>query len=268
MSDKKSVEKFHFIANPSDKKSVELKEKMIAQYGQSAQKKAPTICVIGGDGSLIYALRDAFHKAVIGQCRNDSNSVGFWMNRVNSEANDLEAMIQSAHRYVLKPLRIDILHKDNTRAIKYAFTDAAVMSNNGQASLLHLKDLDFEGNDQRIMGNGLTFATPFGSTAKAYAEGGSALDLTLPAFILTGSAVCSPLNFKSFIYPEDAKLLVEVNPENVKRDQRIDIDGVTYIPPKGTSVASFEITTDQDKNATLLIDRPARSAFKALTREL
>ena len=266
MSNKNSTAQFHFIANPSDAKSVELQEKMISKYGQSTQKQAPTICAIGGDGSLLYALRDAFHKAVIGQCRDDSNSVGFWMNRVNPEANDLETMINNAHRYLLKPLRIDILHKDKTRAIKYAFTDAAVMSNNGQASLVHLKDLDVEGNDQRIMGNGLTFATPFGSTAKAYAEGGSALDLSLAAFILTGSAVCSPLNFKSFVYPEEAKLLIEMNPENVKRDQRLDIDGVTYIAPKGTSVASFEITTDQDKSATLLLDRPARSAFKA--REL
>jgi NAD kinase len=238
---------------------------MIAQYGQTGLKKAPTICAIGGDGSLLYALRDAFQKAVIGQCRHDSNSVGFWMNKVNPQANDLEAMINNAYSYTLKPLRLDIRHDDGSHAIKYAFTDAAVMSNNGQASLTHLEDLDVPDNDQRIMGNGLTFATPFGSTAKAYAEGGSAMDLSLAAFILTGSAVCSPLGFKSFVYPADAQLRVDMNAGSVKRQQRIDIDGVTYVPPKGKSVADFEITTSQDKYATLLLDRPARTAFKALT---
>jgi hypothetical protein len=59
-----------------------------------------------------------------------------------------------------------------------------------------------------------------------------------------------------------------MNAGSVKRLQRIDIDGVTYVPPKGKSVASFEITTSQDKYTTLLLDRPARSAFKALTRDL
>jgi|TARA_R110002126_G_scaffold3263_1_gene18418 NAD kinase len=265
-----STGQYHFIANPADATSIKLRDKMIAAYGQAAADKAPTRCAIGGDGSLLFALRDAFNKTVIGQCSTESNSVGFWMNHVDPKHLGLDALVASAHKYTLKPLRVKIMHDDGSSALRYAFTDAALMSNNGQASLAHVQDLDVAENNWRVMGNGITFATPLGSTAKSYTEGGSALDLTLPAFLMTGSGVCSPLNFKSFVHPADASLFVSINTSRAKRDQRIDIDGVTYVPPKGRSIEGLALTTETDttKHATLLLDRPARSAFRKLTIDM
>jgi NAD kinase len=261
---------YYFIANPADATSVALQDKMIAAYGQTPADKAPIHCAIGGDGSLLYALRDAFNKTVIGQCSTKSNSVGFWMNHVDPNHADLDALVAKAHKYTLKPLRVKIMHDDGSSALRYAFTDAALMSNNGQASLAHVQDLDVAENNWRVMGNGITFATPLGSTAKSYTEGGSAIDLTIPAFVMAGSGVCSPLNFKSFIHPADASLFVAINTSRAKRDQRIDIDGVTYAPPKGRSIEGFALTTETDaaKHATLLLDRPARSAFRKLTIDM
>jgi|GEM_PF-3089911 len=261
---------YHFIANPADQTSVKLQDKMIATYGQTPSDRAAIHCAIGGDGSLLYALRDAFNKTVIGQCSNDSKSVGFWMNHVDPKHVDLDALVAKAHKYTLKPLRVKIMHDDGSSALRYAFTDAALMSNNGQASLAHVQDLDVAENSWRVMGNGITFATPLGSTAKSYTEGGSAIDLTLPAFVMTGSGVCSPLNFKSFIHPANAYIYIAINTSRAKRDQRIDIDGVTYVPPKGRSVEGFALTTETNstKYATLLLDRPARSAFRKLTIDM
>lgn len=268
MSSKATTNKFHFIANPADQKSAELQQRMMDQYGQANLKSADIICAIGGDGSLLYALRDAFNKSVIGQCRTDSNSVGFWMNRVDADNADLENLINTAQRYILHPLKVEITHSDGSVATRYAFTDAVLASNNGQASLCHVFDKAVDDAAWRVMGNGITFATAFGSTAKSYAEGGSALDLTLDAFIMTGSGVCSPLNFKSFIYPGAAEIDVKTDISRHKRDQRIDLDGQTYKAPKGTSVTAFTVSLDKEKQAVLLLDRPARSAFRKLTHDV
>lgn len=268
MQKKKTKQSYHFLANPADPKQVALQKDLSDKYGQSSPDDADVICAIGGDGSLLYALRDAFNKTVIGLCRNDSNSVGFWMNRVEPDSTDLEDIIASADKYTLKPLRVDIRHSDGSSALRYAFTDAVLASNNGQASLAHVQDLQVLKNKWRVMGNGITFATPFGSTAKSYTEGGSALDLSLPVYAMTGSGVCSPLNFKSFIFPANAALHVAMNASQSKRDQRIDIDGVTYKPPEGVSITGFNITTDDEKEASLLLNRPARTAFKKLTKDM
>lgn len=265
---------YHFIANPGDIKQVELKDKLVKIYGQKSAEKADIICAIGGDGSLLYALRDAFNKTVIGLCRDESNSIGFWMNRVNvSDLDlvghfDLNGLVDHASKYTLKPLSVLIQHSDNSTSLRHAFTDAALMSNNGQASLATIYDTAVPDNPWRVMGNGITFATPLGSTAKSYSEGGSAMDISLPAFIMTGSGVYNPLNFKSYIYPENTVIKVDVQGNGAKRDQRIDLDGVTYTPPKGTHITSFEISTSSKNSATLLLNRHQRSGFKNLTRDM
>lgn len=268
MAKRQTSEKIHFIANPSDQKSVDMQTRLIAQYGQADTQDAETVCAIGGDGSLIYALRDAFNKQVIGLCRKDSNSVGFWMNHVDPDNTDLNALTKNARRYTLRPLKVDITHNDGSHSLRYAFTDAVLASNNGQASLCHVYDREVSDAPWRIMGNGLTFATPFGSSAKAYAEGGSALDLNLNAYIMAGSGVCSPLNFKSYTYPAETVLEVHTDISRAKRDQRIDIDGQTYQPPKGLYVTGFNVSIAEGKQSTLLLDRPARTAFKTLTHDV
>ena len=95
------TQKFHFLAN-SGPEATELHRKLVAQHGQTAIETADVIVAIGGDGTLLNALRKSAGRNIPVYGIN-RGSVGFLMNTPSQD--DLAVKIGQAESVTIHPLK-------------------------------------------------------------------------------------------------------------------------------------------------------------------
>ncbi len=230
------------------------KARGFAEQFRRYESDHPThILVLGGDGTMLQAIRDHWRSRLpfIGL---NAGTLGFLMNEsLPVELDSAELVL-----YRMPMLRVDTELTDGRRARSLACADAWLERDSGQAAWLRV-DVDGRTQVPRVVGDGLLVATPSGSSAYARAMGATPVPLTAPVLTLAGSNVFRPRFWRPVTLPESAVVSLTNLDHNGKRPVRGFIDGrpcgvVRSMEIRASSVAAVELafTPEFDLSARLL----------------
>ncbi len=225
-----------------------------AEPYRKLESSEPThILVLGGDGTMLQAIRDHWRLRLPFLGLN-AGTLGFLMN----ESLPVDLSGTEVVLYRMPMMRVDAELPDGKRVESFAFADAWVERDSGQAAWLKI-DVDGKTQVPRVVGDGLLVATPAGSSAYARAMGATSVPLTAPVFTLAGSNVFRPRFWKPVALPETTRVSLTSLDFNGKRPIRGFIDGQPIGPVKSmhvrvSTIAMVELgfTPEFDLSARLL----------------
>ena len=172
--------KLTFVTKPT-RQALEVEEQLQSEIEE--QDFAPTtntVFAIGGDGTLLKAIRD--------HVDSDSLFVGISAGTLGFlqavDPSQLTALVSALKHNTYSTIRSPLLAARNTTGvIGYAFNDISIERQGPRAAKFSLQIGNSPGN---FVGDGIIFATPLGSTAYSLASGGPIIDSTIQdAFVIT-----------------------------------------------------------------------------------
>jgi nicotinate (nicotinamide) nucleotide adenylyltransferase len=177
------------------------------------------LVVIGGDGTMLRAVRQFWRKRVPFFGVNTGH-LGFLLNEgLPHQLGDTKLVL-----WELPLLYVELSYTDGTRQHAWAFNDTWVERATGQTAWLEVR-VDGHVRVPHLVADGALIATAAGSTAYARAMGAVPLPLGTPALLLVGSNVLRPLFWKPVVLPMNAHVtLTTLDPE--KRPLQAYVDGV------------------------------------------
>ena len=182
------------------------------------------ILVIGGDGTMLHAIQQHWRQRVPFFGVN-AGHLGFLLNEAQS-AFDMFPKQDVILRH-LPMLYIETLNTEGQWKNMLSFNDAWVERASGQTAWLEIK-INGQTKIEKLVCDGVLVSTAAGSTAYARAMGASALLADTPAWLIVGSNVMFPANWKSAMLSVDAE--VEVNILNIEKRP---VAGFVYGIPMG-----------------------------------
>ncbi len=154
--------------------------------GPSEPDRPNLIVVIGGDGTMLRAIRREWRRRVPFYGINTGH-LGFLLN-----ADPPGAFARRGLRLAQLPLlRVDVESAEGTEDTELAFNDAWVERAAGQAAWLEVRINGMQ-RVERLVADGALVATAAGSTSYARAMGAPPLPLGTQALLLVGSIVFTP----------------------------------------------------------------------------
>ncbi len=237
------------VADTRNPKSMLLAEK----YKRYESPDPELILVLGGDGSMLHAIREHWRLRVPFVGLNTGH-LGFLMNeRLPDDLTDLTLV-----SHILPMLRVDAETASGVKSWGLAFSDVWVERADGQAAWLRL-DVDGETRVSKVVGDGMLVATASGSSAYARAMGAIPIPLNTPVITLAGSNIFQPRFWKPMTLPDDSLVTLASLDRSGKRPLKGFIDGtpmgeVQQLTVKRSLTASIEMafTHEFDPSARLL----------------
>lgn len=224
-----------------------------ARYRPFVHDQPNMILVVGGDGTMLHAIRRLWRLRLPFVGLN-AGHLGFLANeRLPSELGGLEL-----GTHLLPMLRVDSQSVDGRMTRSLAFGDAWMERDGGQAAWLRL-DVDGRIRVEKIVGDGMLVATAAGSSAYARALGASPLPLNAPVLTLAGSNVFQPRFWKPMALNDDAVVTLAALDRTGKRPVRGYVDGqplglIESLDIARSSIANVELAFagEFDPSAKLL----------------
>ncbi len=239
----------------------------LASYGRfTSMKELDLLVVIGGDGTILRAIResDDFSVPILSVNRG---TVGFLAETSLEEAETLLPLLLKGKGQLEKR---HLLHVRAERAKEslwegYVLNDAVI----AQGAIARLIDIRTFVKDEELAtfhADGVIAATPTGSTAYSLSAGGPIVHPLLPSIILT------PINPHSFtqkpiVLPHDVPVRMEVIARaNKFRDTQVSLtlDGQTYLSLKGGDT----VTVRMDGTMVGFLRRAEDTFFHTLRSKL
>jgi NAD kinase/nicotinic acid mononucleotide adenylyltransferase len=228
-------------------------EARAAPYRHLEHPDPNVILVLGGDGTMLHAIRQ-YWRLRLPFVGLNAGHLGHLMNE------ELPASLTGAEfvLYRMPMLRVDTVAEDGTVGRGLAFNDAWVERDSGQGAWLRL-EVDGEERIAKVVADGLLVATPSGSSAYARAMGATPVPLNSPVITLAGSNVFRPSFWKPVALPAEAVVKLTSLGDPEKRPVRGFLDGlplgrVQAMEVRVSRVAAIEIafTPAYDLSAKLL----------------
>ena len=221
------------VADDRNACAMDIAARFEQRFGVCRLDGANLIVVIGGDGTMLHAIREHWRDRLPFLGVNAGHR-GFLLNG----APELEqGEVPSADRALTVQnsplLYVETRSESGEKKSALAFNDAWVERASGQTAWLEVKVDDVE-RLPRLIGDGALVATAAGSTAYARAMGATPLLVDTTALVLVGSNVMEPPGFKSALLSLDARVILRALDVS-KRPIAAFADGV----PLG-EVVSFE----------------------------
>ncbi len=189
------------------------------RYKASAGDPPNLILVIGGDGTMLRAIREHWRLRVPFLGLN-AGHLGFLANeRLSQHLAGLSLVA-----YSLPMLQVVSRGVDGTETQSVAFSDAWIEREGGQAAWLQL-DVDGQTRISKVVGDGMLIATASGSSAYARALGASPLPLDTPVLTLAGSNIFQPRFWKPMTLADDVLVSLRSLDDSGKRPVRGFVDG-------------------------------------------
>jgi NAD+ kinase len=178
-------QKIHFHVNESKCESADVRNMLVSLFdahGIVEEKDgslADMVVVIGGDGTILRAVRKHPDKSVIGF---NMGTLGYLSSVERSNFEKAVEMI-AAGRFSLSRRTMLVVSKAGEKRVS-ALNDIVLMREcSGHAAIL---DLAVDGKSaSRYLADGLVFATPTGSTAYSLSAGGPVLMPDSASFVVT-----------------------------------------------------------------------------------
>ncbi len=177
------------------------------------------IVVIGGDGTMLRAIRQHWRRRVPFFGINTGH-LGFLLN----DSREADPNEQDLLLYHLPLLWVEVESLDSQRTGAVAFNDAWVERATGQTAWLKLLVNDLE-RIEKLVADGVLVATAAGSTSYARAMGATPLPLYTTALLLVGSNVLHPPQWRPVVLSFDSRIEVRTH-DPVHRPLKAFIDGI------------------------------------------
>lgn len=229
-------------------------------------KDANIIVVLGGDGTMLRAIREHLDKNLPFYGMNFGH-VGFLLNDRKEDLFFLPTLPElSVKSYVLSPLMVEYSpYGANETFNDIAINDVWVERGSAQSSWINLSVMDspaylshYEGGIPKLIGDGVLVCTPQGSTAYARAMGGVPLPVNADVLQIVGSNISSPQWRRAIVsYDKTVELTNEAD-DHKKRPLKLFVDGIE-LTDDVMSVTIFR----SDKTFTLMFD-----ADRSLTEKI
>lgn len=179
------------------------------------------VTVLGGDGAMLRSIREGWRER-LPYFGVNAGHLGFLMNEADTVL-DNDFPPQDVIFRQLPMLYVEVETVDGQTTTAYGFNDAWVERDTSQSAWLKVKIND-KVRLQKLVSDGALFATAAGSTAYARAMGATPLLADTPAWLLVGSNVMEPIDWKSALLSIDSTVEIEsLDPE--RRPVRAFIDG-------------------------------------------
>jgi NAD kinase len=184
------------------------------------------ITVLGGDGAMLRSIRDHWRRRLPFFGVN-AGHVGFLMN-APGQVFDAELPSRDVVFRQLPLIYVEMQTIEGEWICTHAFNDAWVERSTSQSAWLHITVNDVP-RIEKLVSDGALVSTAAGSTAYARAMGASPLLADTPAWLLVGSNVMEPANWKSALLSTDSTVEI-TNLEDGHRPVVAYVDGVAQGP--------------------------------------
>ncbi|MFA7276934.1 MAG: NAD kinase [Pseudobdellovibrionaceae bacterium] len=198
--------RIHFWGSEAEKAQEVLKN-LSEKFGQSEVENADVVVAIGGDGTLLEALRktESHRLPIYGINRG---SVGFLMNEVDPVLNLLERL-EKAQQVAIHPLTMTATDMTGAAHTGAAFNEVSLLRQEHQAAKIRIIVDDTVRLDELIC-DGALVATAAGSTAYNYSAHGPIIPLGSPVLALTPISAFRPRRWRGALLPDTARIRFEI----------------------------------------------------------
>ena len=186
-----------------------------------SMESAGFITVLGGDGMMLRSIREHW-RARLPFYGINAGHLGFLMNHPRSALESAFPPGDVIFRQ-LPMLYIEVEGEDGVKRASYGFNDAWVERATSQSAWIQAS-VNGVRRLPKLVSDGALVATAAGSTAYARSMGASPLLADTPAWLLVGSNVLEPVDWKSALLSVDSTVEI-VNLDASHRPLRAYIDG-------------------------------------------
>jgi len=196
---------FHFLAN-SSQEAQETYGSLTKIYGQTALEDADIIVAIGGDGTLLNALRNSDGRDIPIYGIN-RGSVGFLMN--TPKFDNLAEKISDAESVTIYPLAMIATDVNGVKFKSIAFNEVSLLRQVRQAAKISIS-IDGVIRMDELICDGVLVATPAGSTAYNLSAHGPILPLKSEILALTPISAFRPRRWRGALLPSSAHIKFDI----------------------------------------------------------
>ncbi len=223
--------------------------------------EADVLICFGGDGTILHAARDAvrYDLPILGV---NMGSVGFMAELEKNELFILQRLAKKDYTIENRMmLQVRHYHGDTLTCEELALNDA-VISKGSMARVAEVEVFADKSHVTTLMGDGMIFSTPSGSTAYSLSAGGSIVEPTAKCMIMT--PVCPhKLGARSIVFSPERTMTIKL-PRGSKKQLYLATDGGK--PLRVAANDRVEITASTKE--TKLIRLKKRSFYHILNQKL
>lgn len=222
---------------------------LAARYRGQTGPSPDMILVIGGDGTMLRAIREHWTRRLPFLGLN-AGHLGFLMNpTLPCPLTGVRLLSVS-----LPLLRVDARYPDGRTSTSLAYGDAWMERAEGQSAWMRI-DLNGATKIEKVVGDGMLVATAPGSSAYARALGAVPVPIDSPTLTLAGSNIFQPRFWKPMILPASSRITITSIDTIGKRPVRAFVDGhplgiVTELSMRQSLTASVELAFTREFEPT------------------
>jgi len=234
----------HFLSSGTEESLLAQKD-LVARYGHVAAEDADIIVALGGDGTMLQALRDFMSSGtpIYGMNRG---SVGFLMNEFSVD--DLPARILAAQMETIRPLVMVAETESGQSFEALAINEVSLFRQSYQAAKIRIT-IDGKVRLGELVCDGVMVATPAGSTAYNLSAQGPILPLEAPLLALTPVSPFRPRRWGGALLPKHVTVRMDLL-ETEKRPVNAVADNNEV-----KSVRSVTVREAPNSQVAILFDR-------------
>ncbi|ENN92261.1 NAD kinase [Bartonella bovis] len=235
--------RFHFISAETEE-AIKATNTLISVYGHSSLEESDVVVALGGDGTMLRAVRDVMNtgKPIYGMNRG---SIGFLMNEFHEKK--LPTRVAAAHKKEIHPLRMIANTECQKHIEALAINEVSLFRQSYQAAKIRIS-IDNKVRMEQLNCDGILVATPAGSTAYNLSVQGPILPLMAPLMALTPVSAFRPRRWHGALLPNTMTVRFDMLEAN-KRPVNAAADNVEV-----KSVHSVIISSAPEITASILFD--------------
>jgi NAD+ kinase len=214
------------------------------RYGDVGPDEAQVVVALGGDGTMLQALRDAMQRRVPVFGMN-CGSVGFLMNDYSDEG--LFERLGAAKPTRITPLSMHVRDENGTEHDALALNEVSLFRMTYQAVKVEII-VDGRTQMEELICDGVLLSTPAGSTAYNLSAHGPILPIDAPLLALTPISPFRPRRWRGAILENKAVVTFRAR-EIDKRPMSAVADNVEF-----KNVIEVAVRESREHQVTLLFD--------------
>lgn len=241
--------KIGIVADESDfaKSSAQslMEQYNLVDVENSFKGKLDALVVVGGDGFMLRTLHRHIEDGLPVYGLN-MGTIGFLLNEYSE--NNLIDRVNEAVDTKIHPLKMVCVCEDESKHEVLAINEVSLLRTTGQAAKIGVY-IDETSHVREMICDGVLVATPAGSSAYNYSNGGMVMPIGSNLLALTPISAFRPRRWKGALLPNKAKIRFEIN-KHWKRPVKAVADNFEV-----ENVVTVEVILDTSKTIHLLFDK-------------
>ena len=236
------------VISDKNRKSLNLKSKVLKNFENSQLVNKNIIIVIGGDGFMLKTLKK-YRKLDKNFYGINSGNYGFLMNKYTPK--NLMKNILKSKKITISPLEMLVSNKNNQSKKHIAINEVSILRQSRQAASLSI-DYGSKKLIKNLVSDGVLVSTPAGSTAYNLSVHGPILGLNSKKLSISPISAFRPRRWKGKIVSDRSKIIIKnLNPK--KRPisavaDNIEVRNAKKITIKTNKNIKFNLLYDKNRS--------------------